>query len=75
MAGQQHIRVGEVRPSQLMYAYGIGAIVDLPKLSVIVTGLEDWPTDRPHVSEIVEERLLAAVRYQAPSVERLLSAP
>ena len=40
-------RVGEVRPSQLMYAYGIGAIVDLPKLSVIVTGLEDWPTDRP----------------------------
>jgi hypothetical protein len=75
MSSQPHIRVGEVRPSQLMYAYGIGAIVDLPKLSVIVTGLEDWPTDRPHVSEIVEERLLAAVRYQAPSVDRLLSAP
>ena len=75
MSSQLHIRVGEVRPSQLMYAYGIGAIVDLPKLSVIVTGLEDWPTDRPWVSEIVEERLLAAVRFQAPTVERLLSAP
>ena len=75
MPSQLQIRVGEVRPSQLMFAYGIGAIVDLPKLSVIVTGLEDWPTDRPWVTEIVEERLLAAIRFQAPSVERLLSAP
>ncbi|MGV2433602.1 MAG UNVERIFIED_CONTAM: hypothetical protein LVT10_00805 [Anaerolineae bacterium] len=32
--------VGEVRPSQFMYTYGIGSIVDLPSLSVIVMGLE-----------------------------------
>ena len=32
-------RVGEIRPSQLLFTYGIGAIVDLPELSVIVTGL------------------------------------
>ena len=35
--------VGEVRPSQIMFTYGVGSIVDLPKLSVIVMGLEDWP--------------------------------
>jgi len=55
-------RVGEIRPSQLLFTYGIGAIVDLPELSVIVMGLEDWP-NRPDVTpEIVEERLLAAIR-------------
>lgn len=55
-------RVGEIRPSQLLFTYGIGAIVDLPELSVIVMGLEDWP-DQPDVSpEIVEDRLLAAIR-------------
>ena len=68
-------RVGEVRPSQLMFSYGVGAIVDLPKLSVIVTGLDDWPIQRPFVREIVEDRLLTAVRFQAPTVEKLLSAP
>ncbi|MCC7359021.1 MAG: DUF1998 domain-containing protein [Anaerolineales bacterium] len=75
-AAPRYTRVGEVRPSQLMYAYGVGAIVDLPKLSVIVTGLEDWPADRQSgVREIVEERLLTAVRSRLPTVERLLSAP
>lgn len=46
-------RVGEVRPSQLMFTYGVGALVDLPKLSVIVSGLDDWQlnpeTDRKSV--------------------------
>ena len=35
--------VGELRPSQLLHTFGIGSIVDLPHLSVLVTGLEDWP--------------------------------
>jgi hypothetical protein len=68
-------RVGEIRPSQLMYTYGVGAIVDLPKLSVMVTGLEDWPTDPQYAQPIVEDRLLMAVRYQLPEVGRLLSPP
>ena len=76
MNAKQHpARVGEIRPSQLLYTYGIGAIVDLPKLSVIVTGLEDWPTDPRYVRPIVEDRLLMAVRYTLPSVGKLLSAP
>jgi hypothetical protein len=68
-------RVGEVRPNQLMFTYGVGAIVDLPKISVIVTGLEDWPTDPNYVKQVVEDRLLQAVRYRLPDVSRLLMPP
>lgn len=72
---QYPVRVGEIRPSQLMYTYGVGAIVDLPKVSVIVTGLEDWQTDPQYVHPVVEDRLLTAVRYELPDVQRLLSPP
>ena len=72
---QHSYRVGEIRPSQLMHTYGVGAIVDLPKLSVIVTGLEDWPTDPQYAHTIVEDRLLMAVRYQLPEVNKLLAPP
>lgn len=68
-------RVGEVRPSQLMFTYGVGAIVDLPKLSVIVTGLDDWPTNPAYSRPIIEERLLAAVRFKLPDVAKLLAPP
>src|SRR5690606_32594822 len=68
-------RVGEIRPSQLMFTYGIGAIVDLPKLSVIVTGLEDWPVNPQYVHPVVEDRLLTAVRYRLPEVKQLLAPP
>ncbi len=53
-------RVGELRPSQILTTFGIGAIVDLPHLSVMVMGLEDWPST--DYREINEERLLASVR-------------
>jgi len=69
------VRVGEVRPSQVMFTYGVGAIVDLPKISVIVTGLEDWPTDPQYMREISEERLLSAVRFSMRSVRKLLAPP
>src|SRR3990172_3882208 len=67
--------VGDVRPSQLMHTYGIGAIIDLPKISVIVTGLEDWPGKPPAMRAVIEDRLLMAVRAQLPTVRQLLSAP
>ena len=44
--------VGELRPSQVLHTFGIGAIVDLPNLSVMVMGLEDWPI--AHSNEIGE---------------------
>ncbi|HMQ55254.1 MAG TPA: DUF1998 domain-containing protein [Anaerolineae bacterium] len=68
-------RVGEIRPSQLMFTYGVGAIIDLPKLSVIVTGLEDWTVDPMVNKTIVEDRLLMAVRYELPEVKKLLGPP
>ncbi|MEZ5257864.1 MAG: hypothetical protein R2705_13495 [Ilumatobacteraceae bacterium] len=49
-----------MRPSQLMWSYGIGAMIDLPRLSVMVEGLDRWSTD--HARVISEDRLLAAVR-------------
>ncbi|MBK8027669.1 MAG: hypothetical protein IPK19_41390 [Chloroflexi bacterium] len=64
--------VGEIRPSQMMYTYGVGSIVDLPSLSVIVMGLDEW---NPGGREIVEPRLLNAVRHHLPSVEKLMPLP
>ena len=66
--------VGELRPSQLLHTFGIGSIVDLPHLSVLVTGLEDWPlaSCRP----IQEDRLLEQVRRRlGPQVQGLYSPP
>jgi hypothetical protein len=66
--------VGELRSSQLLHTFGIGSIVDLPNLSTLVMGLEEWD---PHQTKtIVEERLLAAVQRQlGEQVERLVLPP
>ena len=43
-------QVGDLRPSQVLTTFGVGSIVDLPNLSVIVMGLDDWPaTLRPRL--------------------------
>ncbi|WP_272671689.1 DUF1998 domain-containing protein [Providencia sp. PROV104] len=52
--------VGEVRPSQLLWTYGSGALIDLPNLSVVTLGIEWWEKNR--CQPIQETRLLAAVR-------------
>jgi Domain of unknown function (DUF1998) len=67
-------RVGEVRPSQLMYSAGVGALIDLPQLSVIVAGLDRW-NDLAQ-ARLSEDRLLAAVRQRlGPQVQELRHAP
>ena len=38
--------VGEVRPSQLLWTYGPGSLIDLPNLSVVTMGTERWQEDR-----------------------------
>lgn len=66
--------VGEVRPSQTLTTFGIGSLVDLPKMSVIVMGLDDWPIS--HATEIAEERLLrSAQSILGPQVTRFLTPP
>lgn len=66
-------RVGELRPSQILFTYGIGAIADLPNLSAMVMGLEGW--DKTRTLELNEERLLAAVRQELGSQVRDLRSP
>ncbi|WP_366525851.1 DUF1998 domain-containing protein [Ferrimicrobium sp.] len=66
-------RIGEIRPSQLITTSGVGAVVDLPGMSVIVRGLDEW---KPGI-EIDEARLLAQVRQVLPDagITKLLAAP
>ncbi|MGE0529598.1 MAG: DrmB family protein, partial [Bdellovibrionales bacterium] len=66
--------VGEVRPSQTLTTFGVGSLVDLPNLSVIVMGLEDWPISQS--TEIAEERLLlSAQSLHGPQMTRFLTPP
>ena len=68
------VRVGELRPSQLLWAYGCGSLVDLPQVSVVVMGLNFW--DPTNCLPIGEDRLLGAVRrVLGPQVARLLGPP
>ncbi len=67
-------KVGELRPSQALTTFGIGSIIDLPNLSVMVMGLEDWPLK--DTVEIGEQRLLASVKeVLGHQVKSLRSAP
>ena len=59
--GREKPRVGELRPSQILTTFGIGSIVDLPHISVMVMGLEDWPnSDYREITEDGCWRLSAA---------------
>jgi len=67
--------VGEIRPSQLLFTYGVGAMVELPNLSVMVMGLDDWPIEQ-RASEVTEPRLLKAVQQEVGrQVAKLLTPP
>lgn len=66
--------VGQIRPSQLLWTYGPGALIDLPNLSVLTMGLDRWQEDR--CLPVEEPRLLAAVRRAlGPQVDRLRMPP
>ena len=65
--------VGELRPSQMLYTFGVGAIVDLPKIAAMVMGLDDW--DLAYCVPIEEDRLLAAVRLTVGDQVQSLRMP
>jgi hypothetical protein len=68
------VLVGNLRINQLLYTFGIGAMIDLPNLSVLVMGLDEWNTD--YCEEISEDRLLNAVRDKLETpVEKLRKPP
>lgn len=67
-------RVGELRPSQLLWSFGVGAVVDLPNFSVMVLGLDDWEETKSE--PVGEGRLLMAIRRAlGPQVTKLLAPP
>lgn len=66
-------RIGELRPSQILTTFGVGAVVDLPNISGMVMGLEEWRRDGS--AEIGEERLLEAVRAALGQQVALLLRP
>jgi len=66
--------LGDLRPSQLIYTFGVGALIDLPHMSGLIMGLDDW--DTRYCTEITEERLLKAIRQkQGNQLKRLLLPP
>lgn len=66
-------RVGELRASQLLHTFGIGAITDMPHLSVVIRGLEQW--DSSHSTTVVENRLIAALQKKLGSQVSELHTP
>lgn len=67
-------KVGELRPSQMLYNFGVGGVVDLPLMSALILGIDDW--DTTHMRKLPEERLLAAVRrILGPQVGFMAEAP
>jgi len=65
--------VGEVRPSQVMTTFGVGSIIDLPYLSIMVMGLDDWQT--LHAAEVADERLLLSVQESLGQQVKKLNTP
>ena len=50
-------KAGDIRRSQLITTMGVGAIVDFPRLSGIMAGLDDWPKPFIMGSRIHERNL------------------
>lgn len=56
---------GDVRPSQIIWSYGPGSLIDLQNISVIALGLQEWdklPNWSQYHESILEPRLLGQVR-------------
>lgn len=68
MSTKKTYNVGELRPSQVMFTYGVGSIVDLPHFSVMVMGLDDWDVGSDHAVELSEDRLLTACSIPLPTL-------
>ena len=44
----------------MIHTYGPGAVMDLPQLSVVLSGVDRW--DINHTERIIEPRLIGSVR-------------
>ena len=60
MSSERHPRVGKLRPTQIVSQRGPGAVVDLPDLSVVIAGIDEW-------------RVTGADRVAEPRLEAFLN--
>jgi hypothetical protein len=65
---------GQIRQGQIITTYGPGALIDLPKHSAIVGGLDTWPKPAKLV-EIVEPRLARKLGIMTGVASPRLYAP
>jgi Domain of unknown function (DUF1998) len=65
---------GQLRRSQVITTYGPGALIDLPKHSAIVGGLDTWPKTGD-LEEIVESRLARKLQIMTGVIGPRLYAP
>ena len=65
--------LGDLRPSQLVYTFGVGALLDLPNSSALILGLDDW--DTRSCTDIDESRLLGAIQRRLGSQVKKLYLP
>jgi len=65
--------IGDLRPSQLIFTFGVGSLLDLPNMSVLVMGLDDW--DTRYCVEITEDRLLATLQRRLGTHVKKLYLP
>lgn len=62
--------VGAIRPSQLVTTFGPGAVVDLPRVSALVSGIDGWTRrDDLIVDEPRLARALGVRKLYAPEVD------
>jgi hypothetical protein len=71
MSGKGH---GQIRRGQVINTYGPGALIDLPKHSAIVAGLDSWP-NTSLLEEIVEPRLTQKIQIMTRVTMPRLYAP
>lgn len=72
MSDRKYPPAGELRQSQVLTTFGPGAMVDLPRHSVLIGGLELWMGDKERVHE---ERLQAWLQERLKVSEIKLFAP
>src|SRR5215813_7848264 len=65
---------GQVRRSQVITTYGPGALIDLPRHSAIVGGLDTWPKTSD-LDEIIEPRLTLKLQTMTDVAAPRLYAP
>ena len=65
---------GQIRRSQVITTYGPGALIDLPRHSAIVGGLDTWPKTSD-LEEILEPRLTRKLQIMTGVTAPRLFAP